>query len=72
MIEKQTYTIPPQESAQDTSNWDDRGFAILRPNTDKQGKPIPSLALMTPTLEDSPFYEEDKDTKIETKDNNKR
>ena len=68
MTNKKSYTIPPQKSAEDTSNWDDRGFAILRPSTDKNGKPIPSLALMTPSAEDSPFYDEVTDTLNVTKD----
>ena len=59
MTKKQTFTIPPQESAEDTSNWDDRAFAILRPNSDRNGNPLPSLAVMRPGIEDSPFSEED-------------
>lgn len=63
MSKKQKYTVPPQQSAEDTSNWDDRAFAILRPNSDRNGKPLPSLAVMRPDIENSPFSEEDTEVK---------
>ena len=59
MTKKQSYTIPPQKSAEDTSNWDDRAFAIMRPNTTPEGNPIPSLAMMNPSIEDNPFFDEE-------------
>jgi len=44
--------LPPQESATDTSNWEDRAFSA--PNTERQFEMIPPLAedvVVNPLLE---------------------
>lgn len=46
MSDKRTYTIPPQDSAEDTTNWDDRAFAILRPATKLEDEPVTRQAVM--------------------------